>query len=211
MTTATTKRKTASTTSSTKSSPRPNKKSKTTPTPTPSNGGGAGGGGSSKKKILACLATLRKRGIVNASRNHVAAMCGVSKKTLANALSIYKSKGWVEYPDKDTVTITDKAMKEAAAEIDDAGGDFPTSNEAIHDEIKQKYLKKGKMCQVFDILADGRAHSKQDVAERIGAKSKNMANILADMKKIGIVEYPDSKQVQLATEMCFPFGRPADA
>jgi hypothetical protein len=87
----------------------------------------------------------------------------------------------------------------------DVGG---TSNDDVHDKIKSQL--KGKYIRMFDILKDGEAHSKEELALQLdfedGKKQKGFMNMLGVMKnKEELIFYPDKDTVQLVKETCFPF------
>ena len=172
-----------------------------------------GGKMSVEQKIISALAELLALHISSPPRVQVAFFSGysnVKSAGFAKALSMLKTKGYIEYPDK-------KSVRLSAAGIAKAGrlADLPTSNAAVHERIKK--LLKPTMVKVFDTLSSGAVRTRREVADATGytnEKSAGYAKALSTMSSLGILEYPkdptDSKKklVQL-TEIAFPFGRPS--
>jgi hypothetical protein len=166
-----------------------------------------------EEKILSAMAELRHLGIIAPPRNQVAFFSGygnVKSTGFAKALSSLKTKGYIEYPNKQTANLSETGIAKAGPVANP-----PTSNTVVHERIK-KILKGGKTGQVLDQLSDGLAHNRMDVATATGytnEKSTGFAKALSTMKSLGILVYPkdttDSKKtwVQL-TDIMFPFGRP---
>ena len=88
-----------------------------------------------------------------------------------------------------------------------------TSGGGTNEETHEKLLAtlKGKKAAMFKILADGKEHDKEEVAQELGftekgKKQKGFQNLIAEMKsKENLVEYPTPQTVQLNKEVCFPW------
>jgi hypothetical protein len=167
-----------------------------------------------EEKILCAMADLLHLGISTPPRVQVAFFSGygnVKSAGFATALSSLKTKGYIEYPNNQTVNLSETGSAKAGPVADP-----PTSNAEAHERIKN-ILKGGKTTGlVLDQLSDGLAHIRKDVATATGygnEKSSGFATTLAKMKSLGILVYPkdttDSKKnlIQL-TDIMFPFGRP---
>lgn len=129
----------------------------------------------------------------------------VSNSTFPSLISRMAKKGLVEYgSNKGTLKITAMGREEAPD-----GHDFPTSDEEYHQTILKK-LKNAKARQIFEILMDGRPHSKQDIMEAIDCTNpKTFAPLLSrELKKPGYIIYPGRDTVQLSDE-CYPCSRAA--
>jgi len=162
----------------------------------------AKGGGSGAQKILSVLAYLKQTfGIIEAPKKRVATMAQISSATFPSLLSRLKSNGVIEYGSGDTIKITEKGLKNAGP-----SHDAPTSNADVHENIKNKL--KGKARLIFEHLADGQVHDKEDVMEAIDCTNpKTFGPLLSrELASKGYVEYPSKGKMRL-TDECFPFGR----
>ena len=161
-----------------------------------------------EQNILSALFALSEvHGDDEPDKMQVATMASVSQATFAPLLSrMVNKKGLVEYASKDTIKLTKKG-KEEAAELA-SPGDMITTNEQHHEQIKEK-LKGKKAVQIFEYLADGKEHEKQDIMEAVKCTNpKTFAPLLSrELKKPGYIVYPSKTTVQLS-DLCFPFGRP---
>ena len=164
-----------------------------------------------EQKILSAMKELLEIKISTPPRKQVALFSGYSNtasKGFANALSkLSKTHGFIEYPDKKTVRLTGAGIAAAGAVSP------PTSNVEVQERIRD--LLKPKEIEIFNILCDGNAHLRRDVATATNytnVASKGFANALSKLSTLDILEYPkhptDSKikLVQL-TDLAFPFGR----
>ena len=129
----------------------------------------------------------------------------ITSATFPSLISRMAKKGLVEYgSDKGTLKITAMGREKAPDDYD-----FPTSNEEFHQTILKK-LKVAKARDIFEILMDGRPHSKQDIMEAIDCTNpKTFAPLLSrELKKPGYITYPSRDTVQLSDE-CYPLSRGA--
>ena len=136
-----------------------------------------------------------------------------SSKGFKNPLSSLKTEGIVDYPDKKSVCLTPFGLTtpEAKTVIP------PKDNGEV--QARLKALLRPKQVEIFNFLADGKAHLREDVAAAVGytnAASKGYKNSVGKMTSLGIVRYPKDnanpkrKWVQL-TDMCFPFSKAISA
>ena len=173
-------------------------------------GGGSGGGGGggavtgNAKKVLSAIAAIReKQQIINAPRSKVANMCNIKEKNLPCILSGLKKNGYVEYPDKTTVCITEKGMDHA----DISMIKIPENNSEAQEELKITHGLKPKECDFINCISDGNIYQRIDVMSKLEIKAKaTFAGMMSGLKGKGLIEYPDKHTVQL-TDMCVPFGR----
>mmetsp|Transcript_2964 Transcript_2964/g.6424 ORF Transcript_2964/g.6424 Transcript_2964/m.6424 type:complete len:372 (+) Transcript_2964:594-1709(+) len=175
----------------------------------------AGGGtrkikGSVSARILGSLGQLLAIGIENAPRIQVALFSGysnVSSTGFAKAISQLKGDGLIEYPNSKTVRFTAAGRKTEYARSVTA----PKDNDAVHARIKS--LLKPIQIRMFDLLADGVVHTREQLASDMGygcLSSTGFAKSLSSMSSLGLIHYPKDdadkkkKLVQL-TSICFPF------
>ena len=128
-------------------------------------------------------------------------MTDISKSTFPSLLCRMVKKGLIAYgSESGTLMITDKGLEMADVQ------DIPQSNEEAQEGHKQKL--KGKARRIFEILADGKVHSKEKIMEAIGCQNPATFKPLLsrELKKHGYIEYPSKGTVQLS-DLCFPFGR----
>jgi len=164
-----------------------------------------------EQKVIAVMAELRVLNIKEPQRIQVALHSGYSNvrsASFSKAMKTLKLEGFIVFPNKDTVKLTDEGVK--------ASGGFaqpPTGNEEVHERIKK--LLDPKACKLFEVLADGGTHVKKDVASVLNytnERSAGFANSLTKMIGLGILEYvkdatnPKTKSIRL-TDVAFPFGR----
>ena len=175
-------------------------------------GGRSTGGQSVRARIIGSMAELRALGKPNPPRIEVALFSGYSNaqsKGFKNPLSSLKTEGIVDYPDKKSVSLTPIGLNspEAKAVVP------PKDNGEVQARLKAFLCPK--QVQIFDVLADGKAHLREDVSTAVGYSnpaSKGYANSVGKMSSLGIVCYPPDnanpkrKWVQL-TDMCFPFSK----
>lgn len=131
---------------------------------------------------------------------------GLAAKTVTNNLAKLKQKGLIECPDAQTLRLTPEGVR-AAGSLANA----PATNAERQERLKEKLT--GKQLALFDLLADGGARDRDDVARALGyenKKTKAFVNLKGKLSSQGLLSYPDSRSMQLA-DLCFPLGREADA
>jgi hypothetical protein len=113
-----------------------------------------------RTRILGSLAELRALGISHAPRIQLALFAGysnVNSAGFAKALSKLKKDNLIEYPYSKTVSLTC-----AGLEADETKGvDPPRDSSAVHERIKD--LLKPNQQKMFDLLLNGRVHSRDEV------------------------------------------------
>jgi len=164
-------------------------------------GGGKAMSGAPQKllDVVAQLAaTSRKDEVCRKQATHMTGIQG--KSTIANAITKLKTFGFVVVT-PDTITVTAKG-KDAAQPIDPST--IPTNNKEYQELKKDQCKLTAKALELFDVLADGRAHPKADVAAAIGCKlNSTFANLCTKLKKNEIITF-DKATIQLSPSM-FPF------
>lgn len=170
------------------------------------------GKGSVEEKILGALKELLEIGITEPPRKQVALFAGysnVASKGFANALSkLSKTNLYIEYPDSKTVRLT------AAGTVAAGSVSPPRSNAEVQEKIMT--LLKPKEIDIFNLLIDGDAHDRKDIATSANysnVASKGFANALSKLSTLEILEYPkdpndSKKKLVRLTQLAFPFGRP---
>ena len=163
--------------------------------------------------IIRSLAELRAIGKSDPLRTMVGLLSGysnVGSASFAKTLSALKTEGIIDYPTRDTVTLTTLGLQAPETQ----GIMPPSNNTEVHYRIKA--LLTQKQCEIFDLLAaDGRAHLYVEVAAAVGYGNVGSAGWNDSHKKmssLGIIQYPTNpadpkkKLIQL-TDMCFPFSK----
>jgi Mn-dependent DtxR family transcriptional regulator len=79
----------------------------------------------------------------------------------ATAVSSLKSDCYVEYPDQNSVGLTESGTAKAG----EVSG-RTTRNAEVHERIKQ--LLKPSTAKMVDVLSDGRSHSRSALADALG-------------------------------------------
>ena len=143
-------------------------------------------------------------GIQEAPQIRVMTMTQINRSTFPSLISRMAKTGLIVYGSQPrTLKITDKGRSRAPADHE-----FVTSNAEHHESIRNKL--KGKARQIFDLLADGKAHHKDDIMVAVNCTNpKTFAPLMSrELKKHGYIEYPSNGMVQLSN-VCFPFPRDA--
>jgi hypothetical protein len=170
---------------------------------------------STAQKILATLAHLCQLHDDDehvATRQHVSALSNLlMNSTFRAACAKLKAMNLIEYHSKSSISLTSQGMQVANDLSDDVVSKLPTTNEAIQDEIKTKFLQKNKKAlQVFELMVDGRDYNKKELAIQVGCPTYNstIRAAFAFLKTRNIVEYTNTGSIRLSS-MCVPFGRPS--
>jgi hypothetical protein len=160
-----------------------------------------------KQKIIDTLAALKiLHKIVNAPKARVATMAQISTSTFNPMISRMTKEDdpWIQYGSTPgTLMITDEGMRHANTEA------VPTSNEERLESIKQKL--RGKPRRIFEYLADGKVHDKEDVMNAVDCTNPKTFGpmVSRELRKPGYIDFPSKRTMQLSDE-CFLFGRPSD-
>jgi len=164
----------------------------------------ADGGSGAHMKILNAAVTMKQTLNKDLTKQLIPAMTGIQgASTIRNALAKLKKLDYIEPEVKEAIVPTDKGVKNA--DVSDVNiGTMPSSNEDYHEKVKEHFKLKEMARNVFDLIADGRIYTKDQMASALGLKKNStFRNLLADLKKKGIVEARgDSLQL---TEAMFPF------
>jgi hypothetical protein len=170
-------------------------------------GGGGKGKGGNRQSIMNATARLGRVHDGAPPRDLVAIFAGYPSGQTAGykkMLSFLKKEGMVEFPGKDTMTLTDQGVEASGGQVAE-----PVSNEDFHEIIKDMLSPKHK--EAFDFLADGRACERSELAELLGYPNDatpGFKKTLSQIKKQAFVEYVGRDMVQLS-DKAFPFGRPS--
>lgn len=153
----------------------------------------------SKKKILMAIAGLRLTSGDDVDRKTVQGIAGMkSKGSFDTTLLNMKKDGLIEY-----TTTTVRLTQAGLDELGDAAI-IPATNEGIQDALKDT-IKQKKSKEIFDILTDGKAYSKAEIAKKLGVEeNKSFGTYLSALSKVS--EKVDGK-IRLKDE-AFPIGRP---
>lgn len=137
----------------------------------------------------------------------VAKLAQVSMSTFTPMVSrMITKKGLLERGSpKGTIKLSKKGLDLASTLVDPSR--LVTTNAQVHEQIRDSL--NGKPLEIFNLLADGKEHRKEDIMKAIKCTNKStfaplMSRTLA---KEGYVEYPTSKTVRLKQSKCFPFQK----
>ena len=170
----------------------------------PAKGKSTGGKLTNKDKILQAIASQHAMGKEKPDKKMVQGLAGIpDKKIFDTVCGTMKSKDkWISY-DKDTIELTEKGRDQVGEEA----LQVPTNNDALHDKIKEQ-LKSKRSREIFDILADGRAYSKEEIAKRMGVElNKSFGTYLSGLSNH--TERVEGGKYRLKDDV-FLVGRPCD-
>ena len=154
---------------------------------------------STEERALLSLAKLWMIGNRRPLRSMLQMMIGLKHPvSVDNLLREMDKKGLVQRPCPASVELAATALELPGVK----NMRPPVDNVEHHTAIKG--LLGSKQIDIFDVLSDGRVHTRKEVAEILGYPSHvgNFQNRLSPMSNLGIISYPSSKEVQL-TDMCF--------
>ena len=137
-------------------------------------------------KILNAAAANKVKTGDDLDRNQISALSGVlGASTIRNALTALKKSQLVEVT-ASKVIVTEQGMEEA----DPGEISVPTSNTQYHKQTKQHFKLKPKTCAIFDLLADGRKHTRQEIADCLcdGKTNSTFRNAVAPLNKHKLME-----------------------
>lgn len=113
-----------------------------------------------------------------------------------------RKKDQIKY-DNETITILEKGF--AIAEPDAPIG---SNHDAL--EAAQGKAKGNKQKEILKICADGKARTRVDIADLIGADhtKKSFGNLLSALKSLGYIRYLETENGSAiqATEELMPYG-----
>jgi len=151
-------------------------------------------------RIMKAIASQRAFGIEDADRPTIQGLAAMpNKKSFDTTLLNMKKKGQVTY-DSTTVKLTEAGWEEVGPEA----ASIPSTNEAMQDKLKE-LIKVKKARDIFDILTDGRAYTRVELAEKMQLEdNKSFGTYVSALSKV--VER-ESGKIQLKN-IAFPCGRP---
>lgn len=173
-----------------------------------------GSGGSKlpvEQLVLSSLKELLDVGITSPPKTQIAMFTGysnVQSLSFKTALKNLLAAGLIEYPDKETISLTETGAAKAPTV-----GTPAITNEQVQERLKR--MLKDKAPLIFDELKDGGSHIRVDVAASVGysnPQSKGFKDAVKQMIALKMLELPDGdKKFLRLTDIAFPFGRPAGA
>jgi hypothetical protein len=162
-----------------------------------------GSGKTAVDRILEATATQHALGLASADRKRVQGLAAMTnKRSFDTILLTMRKKDLVTY-DKNTVTLTKKGIDTVGPEA----AAVPQNNDAMQDKLKEQ-LKQKKSREIFDILTDGGAYSRSELADKLGIEdNKSFGTYMSALSKL--VDREGGK-IRLQ-DLAFPCGRPNDA
>lgn len=141
-------------------------------------------------ELLATLAWWRAVGHDEPTKAQVAGKAGwkVKGSHLRNRLAELKGHGVIDYPSAGRIALTDAGAKVAP---------FPNTSDTLLESLRSSLT--GAQREVFDVLVDGRARSREDLAAELGwePKGSHLRNRLAELSARELVEYPTRGEVAI--------------
>jgi hypothetical protein len=140
------------------------------------------------------------RGVTTVHKDVFASQLKIVPKTVANILTKLKNANKIVMS-RGNISLTEEGVQ-GLGEL----AKQPGTDEEIHKRLKAD-LKK-RQVELFDLIADGREYSKEDIARKLGydqgAKTKAFMNLIGDMKNARkILIYPTKDTIQLKADVCF--------
>jgi hypothetical protein len=160
------------------------------------------------EKILSALFIRHEiHGEEECDNTEIAAAAGISKATYAPLISRMKKAGVIENGSaKGTIKLSMNGKDRAAGFVD------KNSIVSTNAEYHEKHLRpnfKGTTLKIFNILADGEEHSKEDIMAKVDFTNPKTFNPLFSRNfggKTGMTETGPGGMVKLAAK-CFPFKK----
>jgi len=149
-------------------------------------------------RILKAIASQRALGIEDADRIRIQGLAAIpNKRSFDTTLSTEKKKGHLTF-DSTTVRLTEAGWEE----VEDAAM-IPMTNVAMLNKLKST-IKVKKAREIFDVLADGHAYTRAELATKMGLENNNsFRTYVSALSKV--VERKNEK-IRLK-EVSFPCGR----
>jgi len=164
-----------------------------------------------EEKILSTLKYLHSINIGTPSRKQIGLLCGyknILSQGFATALTKLKKEGLIQYPAKGTVGLTEPGI--AASALLSTSSDMPKTNADVQERIRS--LLSGKEIIMFDLLLDGKYHTKIEIAEAAGYSNLLSQGFTGGLKKLesfDLIEKDSNNKSICLTDNPFPLGRPA--
>ena len=159
----------------------------------------------SSKRIIEAIASQMIVGVERPSKKVIAGLAAITSKGSFNTtlLNMKKKGGLVEY-DKDTVWLTEKGKKMLPSDA----LRMPQNNDGVQAKLKEQV--KGKVPGlIFDILTDGNAYSREDIASKLGVlNNASLGTYISSLSKVS--ERVDGKKKIQLKDIAFPCGRPCE-
>jgi hypothetical protein len=154
----------------------------------------------SSDQIMELLGMNYARGVTTVHKDVFASQLKIVPKTVANILTKLKNANKIGMS-RGNISLTEEGVQ-GLGEL----AKQPGTDEEIHKRLKAD-LKK-RQVELFDLIADGREYSKEDIARKLGydqgAKTKAFMNLIGDMKNARkILIYPTKDTIQLKADVCF--------
>jgi predicted transcriptional regulator len=137
----------------------------------------------------------------------IAAAAGISKATYAPLISRMKKAGVIANGSaKGKIRLTENGKDRAAGLVDKS---IVVSTNAEYHETHLRPNFKGTTLKIFNILADGNEHRKEDIMAKVDCTNPKTFNPLFSRNfggKTGMTETGPGGMVKLAAK-CFPFKK----
>lgn len=159
---------------------------------------------SMKDRILHAIACQHALGKESVDKTLVINLCTVTNRhTFDTTCAAMKKTQLIEYVDSGQMKLTQQGLELAG----DAAKP-PENNDAAQEMLKEK-LAVSKSKEMFDVLADGRAYSRAEIASAVGmdVNAKTFKTYISYLSKL--VEKVDGGKIRLM-DIAFPCGRPCD-
>lgn len=161
------------------------------------------------------LAQFKVLGIISISRTLLASLVGytcINSNSFSKAFGRLGSHGYIS-PQSSHVSLRNPGWNA----IQPRKLHEPRNNEEVHANLRTLLReiagmsKKSmpKIEEIFDILADGRVHRREDVANDVGyscQQSSGFAGAISTMKALRLIENNSPEYLKLSTQLCFPYG-----
>jgi hypothetical protein len=165
----------------------------------------------SEAKILGGLGELYAAGITEPKRTLLSLVTGYPIKSLNTLMGKLKKNNFLVYPSGQTVRITPEGLDRVPSSVTTTASSGKFTNKEMQKRLKSSLKLKLQPTRIFDLLVDGKAHSKKELAMSLGLDGSKFASFktyLSSLGGMGLVSYPSPDTVQLA-DLAFPFGRPS--
>ena len=160
-------------------------------------------------RICDAMIELRALGLHEPSTKHVALFSkypGANNHGFNKALGAAKREGYVEKV-KDVVRLTEFTI--SSQPLMAPPKDNEEAQEHLRNLLKAVKCFPTKIDDLFEVLKDGRSHSRETVAVATGYTSADdfgFKKMLSKLSGLGMIKYPSTNSVQLA-DIAFPYGR----
>ena len=166
-------------------------------------GGSAGGGDKAPDRILKAIAGRAAFKEEKPDRKMIMGLAAMAnEKSFGTTILNMKNKGLVEY-DRTTIWLTDKGKEE----VGEDALTVPQTNDAMQATLREQVTGQ-KPRLIFDILLDGRAYGRAELAEMLKLEdNKSFGTYVSALSKVS--ERVEGKKIRLK-DIAFPCGRPSE-